>query len=138
MTLARETCVACRRDSPRVTEQEIAELSPQITDWELTAVDDVPRLERSFKFRDFAKAIAFAITVGDAAEAEGHHPRLTVEWGRVGVECRGRGREPTSAPASSAAQASLPGTATQFTVCPTRLVPDPIAPPERTCDAWGN
>ena len=86
MTLARETCVACRRDSPRVTDQEIAELSPQITDWELTAVDDVPRLERSFKFRDFAKAIAFAIKVGDAAEAEGHHPRLTVEWGRVGVE----------------------------------------------------
>jgi len=86
MTLARETCVACRRDSPRVTDQEIVELAPQITDWELTAVDDVPRLERSFKFRDFAKAIAFAITVGDAAEAEGHHPRLTVEWGRVGVE----------------------------------------------------
>ena len=49
-------------------------------------MDDIPRLERSFKFRDFEKAIAFAITVGDAAEREGHHPRLTVEWGRVGVE----------------------------------------------------
>ena len=85
MTLARETCVACRRDSPRVTDQEIAELSPEITNWELSVTDDVPRLERSFKFRDFAKAIAFAITVGDAAEAEGHHPRLTVEWGRVNV-----------------------------------------------------
>ena len=86
MTLARETCVACRRDSPRVTDQEIAELSPQITDWDLRTIDDVPRLERSFKFRDFESALAFAVTVGDAAEGEGHHPRLTVEWGRVGVE----------------------------------------------------
>ena len=86
MTLARETCVACRRDSPRVTDQEIVELAPQITDWELRAVDDVPRLERSFKFRNFEQAISFAITVGKAAESEGHHPRLTVEWGRVGVE----------------------------------------------------
>ena len=86
MTLARETCVACRRDSPRVTDQEIAALSPQIANWELRLADDVPRLERSFKFRNFEQAIAFAITVGEAAESEGHHPRLTVEWGRVGVE----------------------------------------------------
>ena len=28
MTLAREKCVACRRDSPRVTAEEIAELHP--------------------------------------------------------------------------------------------------------------
>ena len=86
MTLAREKCVACRRDSPRVTDQEIAELSPQITDWEMRVTDDIPRLERSFKFQDFERAIAFATSVGDAAEAEGHHPRLTVEWGRVDVE----------------------------------------------------
>jgi 4a-hydroxytetrahydrobiopterin dehydratase len=86
MTLARETCVACRRDSPRVTSQEIAELSPQITDWELRVTDDIPRLERSFKFRNFEQAIAFAIAVGEAAEGEGHHPRLTIEWGRVAVE----------------------------------------------------
>ena len=86
MTLARETCVACRRDSPRVTDQEIAELSRQITEWELSVTDDVPKLERSFKFRNFEQAIAFAVTVGAAAEGEGHHPRLTVEWGRVGVE----------------------------------------------------
>ena len=86
MTLVRETCVACRRDSPRVTDQEIADLSPEVSDWELKVTDDVPRLERSFKFRNFEQAIAFAITVGQAAESEGHHPRLTVEWGRVGVE----------------------------------------------------
>ena len=85
MTLAREKCVACRRDSPRVTDQEIAELQPVVPDWSLTEDDEIKRLDRTFKVGDFAGAIAFADKVGEQAEAEGHHPRLTVEWGRVNV-----------------------------------------------------
>ena len=81
MTLARERCVACRRDSPRVTEEEIAELHPLVPDWELTDNDGIPRVERSFRFRNFAQALAFTQRVGAEAEAEGHHPRLTLEWG---------------------------------------------------------
>ena len=86
MTLGRERCVACRRDSPRVTDEEIAELHPQVVDWQLTEVDGIKRLERSFRFRNFVGALDFTMRVGESAEAEGHHPRLTVEWGRVGVE----------------------------------------------------
>ena len=86
MTLIHQTCVACRRDSPKVTDKEIAELSPEVAEWELRVIDGVPELERIFKFPDFSQAIAFADSVGEAAEAEGHHPRLTVEWGRVRVE----------------------------------------------------
>ena len=85
MTLAREGCVACRRDSPRVTDQEIAELHPAAAEWWLTEDDGIKRLDRTFKVADFAKAITFADSVGQAAEKEGHHPRLTVEWGRVNV-----------------------------------------------------
>ena len=85
MTLAREKCVACRRDSPEVTDQEIAELQPVVPDWSLTEDDEIKRLDRTFKVGDFAGAIAFADKVGEQAEAEGHHPRLTVEWGRVNV-----------------------------------------------------
>jgi 4a-hydroxytetrahydrobiopterin dehydratase len=69
-----------------VTDEEIAELHPLVADWELTDVESVKRLKRGFKFRDFAQAMEFASRVGEAAESEGHHPRLTVEWGRVGVE----------------------------------------------------
>ena len=86
MTLAREKCVACRRDSPRVTDEDIAELHPRAPDWELVEVDAIKRLERSFRFRDFAGALSFAMQVGEAAEEEGHHPRITLEWGRVRVE----------------------------------------------------
>ena len=86
MTLTQEKCVACRRDSPRVTDAEIAELHPQVADWELTDTDGIKRLERKFKFSDFAAALVFSTRVGEEAESEGHHPRITLEWGRVGVE----------------------------------------------------
>jgi 4a-hydroxytetrahydrobiopterin dehydratase len=84
--LTQEKCVACRRDSPKVTDAEVAELHPQVLDWQLKEVDGVKRLERVFKFGDFASALDFVRRVGEVADTEGHHPRLTVEWGRVGVE----------------------------------------------------
>jgi 4a-hydroxytetrahydrobiopterin dehydratase len=84
-TLTQEKCVACNKDSPRVTEQEIAELKPDIPDWEINEVNDVPRLERTFKLPNFVEALAFTNKVGELAEAEGHHPAILTEWGRVRV-----------------------------------------------------
>lgn len=86
MTLTQERCMACRADSPRVTDVEVAELHPQVADWQLTETDGIKRLQRTFRFRNFAGALDFTQRVGAAAESEGHHPRLTTEWGRVAVE----------------------------------------------------
>ena len=86
MTLASAKCVACRRGAPTVTDDEVEELHPQVPGWEFTDVDSIKRLKRAFKIRDFAATMEFASRIGEAAEEEGHHPRLTVEWGRVGVE----------------------------------------------------
>ncbi|MBI4634779.1 MAG: 4a-hydroxytetrahydrobiopterin dehydratase [Candidatus Rokubacteria bacterium] len=83
--LGSQSCVACRRDSPRVTAAEITELSPEITGWELVERDGIQRLERVFDFTSFADALAFTNRVGALAEAEGHHPALLTEWGRVTV-----------------------------------------------------
>lgn len=77
--------MACRRDSPLVTSEEVAELKPQILDWELTNTDGIERLERTYRFKDFAGPLKFAATIGEIAEAEGHHPRIVTEWGSVGV-----------------------------------------------------
>ncbi len=79
------TCEACHRDSPKVTEEEVTELSAQIPDWQLITRDDIDRLERAFKFPNFVDAIAFTNSVGELAESEGHHPALLTEWGRVTV-----------------------------------------------------
>ena len=83
--LVGESCVACRPDARPVTEEEIRELKPQIPDWQLVHEDGVPKLVRTFAFRNFADAFAFATAVGVLAEEEGHHPRLVMEWGRVEV-----------------------------------------------------
>jgi 4a-hydroxytetrahydrobiopterin dehydratase len=40
-------------------------------------------LEREFRFRDFAEALAFVNRVGEAAEAANHHPDVAIHWNRV-------------------------------------------------------
>lgn len=83
--LLAETCVACRRDAPRVTAEEAAELSPLIPDWTMEEHDGVPRLVRTFRVPTFRDALAFTARVGELAEKEGHHPALLTEWGKVTV-----------------------------------------------------
>lgn len=83
--LNQEKCVACRRDSPHATQEEIDELLPQLSDWSLVEEDGIKKLDRSFRFGDFQAALAFTNRVGDLAEEEGHHPRLITEWGNVRV-----------------------------------------------------
>ena len=84
--LTQERCVACRRDAPRVTDAEIAELHPIVADWELIQVDGVNRLRRGFRFRNFQQAMDFSTGIGQIAEEEGHHPKLVTEWGRVTID----------------------------------------------------
>ena len=84
-TLSAERCVACRRDSPRATEAEIAEFRREVPDWQLLERDGIARLERLFHVPGFAEALAFTNQVGVLAEAEGHHPALLTGWGRVTV-----------------------------------------------------
>ena len=83
--LNNEKCEACRRDSPSVTNEEVARLQPEIPDWELTHENGIPKLDRVFKFKDFQMALDFTSELGALAEDQGHHPRLITEWGRVQV-----------------------------------------------------
>jgi len=78
-------CVACRSDAPTVTEAEIAELHPQISEWEIVEQDGVKKLTRVFRFDDFAQALAFTTALGQLAEEEDHHPALLTEWGQATV-----------------------------------------------------
>jgi 4a-hydroxytetrahydrobiopterin dehydratase len=83
--LTDEKCIACRRDAPRATEAEISELKSQIPEWALVEREGIQRLERVFRFTNFADALNFTNRVGALAEEEGHHPAILTEWGRVTV-----------------------------------------------------
>jgi 4a-hydroxytetrahydrobiopterin dehydratase len=78
-------CVSCRGGEPTVTEAEIIELHQQIPDWQTVERYGIKRLERQFKFKNFADALAFTNKVGQLAEVEGHHPALLTEWGKVTI-----------------------------------------------------
>jgi 4a-hydroxytetrahydrobiopterin dehydratase len=83
--LSQERCAACRADSPQVTEPEMRELLPQLPEWRVIERDGMPRLERTYKFKNFIEALAFTNRVGELAEQENHHPALLTEWGQVTV-----------------------------------------------------
>ncbi len=83
--LAAMKCEACRGDEPPLPQQEIDQLIQDLPEWEVVEVEGVNRLQRSFSFSDFASALQFTNQVGEAAEDEGHHPRLVTEWGKAGV-----------------------------------------------------
>lgn len=83
--LSQASCEACRIGAPKVTEAEAQELMQQIPDWKLIEVDDIQQLERQYKFKNFVKAMEFANQLAELAEAEGHHPGILVEWGKVTV-----------------------------------------------------
>ena len=82
-----EKCVACRRDSPPVTQDEMETLHELVSDWALVTEDGIKKLDRGFKFPDFQQSLDFTVLLGALAEEEGHHPRLVTEWGSVKVTC---------------------------------------------------
>lgn len=84
--LSKLKCVACRGGEPTVTDAEIAELYPQVSDWEIIEVNDVKRLQRIFKLKNFIEAVAFTNKIAMISEKEDHHPLIITEWGRVTVQ----------------------------------------------------
>jgi 4a-hydroxytetrahydrobiopterin dehydratase len=84
--LSQQKCEACRSGDPKLTDVEIAELQPQVPEWEVVEVDGISRLQRVFKFKDYAQAVEFTNKIASIAEEEDHHPLIVLEWGRVTVQ----------------------------------------------------
>lgn len=83
--LAQMKCTACRGDDPTLTDAEIEEMRPRVSEWRVLERAGVKQLERAFGFDDFAGALYFTDRVGEQAERAGHHPALLTEWGKVTV-----------------------------------------------------
>jgi 4a-hydroxytetrahydrobiopterin dehydratase len=77
--LAKKTCTPCRGGIPPLTLEEAKRLQAQAPDWPL--LDDGKRIERKFRFNNFAEALAFVNRVGAIAEQEDHHPDISFGWG---------------------------------------------------------
>ena len=61
----------------------VHDLLIELHDWETD--DEGEALHTVYKFKDFAKALAFVNQVGALAEAANHHPDFSLGWGYVGI-----------------------------------------------------
>jgi 4a-hydroxytetrahydrobiopterin dehydratase len=85
VNLASVKCVPCRGDEPPLLDDQVQIFHDQVPDWKVVEREGIKRLERTYKFDDFAQALAFTNEVGELAEGEGHHPAILTEWGKVTV-----------------------------------------------------
>lgn len=85
MSLTQQSCEACRADAPKATDEEIKQWHEEVPEWKLIEEDGEEKLQRTFKFDNFAEALKFTNQVGDLAEEQDHHPALTTEYGKVTV-----------------------------------------------------
>ncbi|HZS51215.1 MAG TPA: 4a-hydroxytetrahydrobiopterin dehydratase [Bryobacterales bacterium] len=82
-SLAAKHCVPCRGGVPPLKGEELRKLAAQVADWKVV---DEHHITKTFLFPDFKTALDFVNRVGAVAEQEGHHPDLTLTWGRVDVK----------------------------------------------------
>ncbi|MEO8604041.1 MAG: 4a-hydroxytetrahydrobiopterin dehydratase [bacterium] len=80
--LADRACVPCRGGVAPLSTAEIALLQAQLDAW--MAVDE-HHLEKTYRLKNFAAALELVNRIGAIAEAQNHHPDLSLAWGRVGV-----------------------------------------------------
>ena len=81
--LLQQNCVPVDKNVEALSSSEIDELHKSTPDWQITGDK---HLFRQYKFEDFAEAMEFATHISEQADAQDHHPKLTVEWGKVGLE----------------------------------------------------
>lgn len=75
-------CKPCNNLTPRLTAEQIEELSRQVSGWE---IKDGKKLFKRWKFENFVDSLRFANTIGEIAEEEGHHPDVALGWGYAEV-----------------------------------------------------
>lgn len=78
-------CTPCQGGLPALTAAEASARRAELaSDWTLD--EAATQISRRFKCPNFREALALANRIGELAEAEGHHPTLTVGWGFCRVE----------------------------------------------------
>lgn len=83
--LADQNCEACESGVSPLSSEETRTLLKELPDWEEVSLGGEPQIQRVYKLGDFVRAQAFVNRVGDLAEAEGHHPAVLLEYGKVTV-----------------------------------------------------
>ncbi len=82
-SLASKQCVPCKGGVPPMPPDRVADLLKEVPGWQ---AERNHHLTRTFKFPDFASALAFVNRIGAIAEEQNHHPDIYLAWGKVRVD----------------------------------------------------
>jgi 4a-hydroxytetrahydrobiopterin dehydratase len=85
-SLAEKTCTPCKGGIPALTLQEAEDYRREAPEWALR--DEATRIDRTYRFRNFAEAFAFVRQAAELAETEAHHPDISFGWGYATVSLR--------------------------------------------------
>ncbi len=75
-------CIPCEAGSPSLSAEKAEKLRAQCPQWELV---EGRRLVKEMKFKDFVEAKYFLDLVASLAEAQGHHPLLTLNYNKLKI-----------------------------------------------------
>lgn len=56
-----------------------------MSDWTSCQYDQIEHIEKTYTFKKYSRAVAFCNAIAGLAEAQIHHPRMVIEWGKVTV-----------------------------------------------------
>ena len=82
--LASRECIPCQGGVDPLKGEDLAALERELgNDWKVV---DEHHLTKTYRFPDFKQALEHTNRLGELAEEVGHHPEITLGWGRVEVE----------------------------------------------------
>ncbi len=81
--LAVKKCVPCQAGAPPLRGEALQALQKQVEGWDVV---EEHHLFKAFKFSDFRNALDFVNRVGEVAEQAGHHPVITLTWGKAEIK----------------------------------------------------
>lgn len=84
-SLASKKLSQVKKDSASATKPQVTSYLGQLPGWKVLEPEEVPRLERTFSFKNFLEALDFVNRVGEIAEEVNHHPEILFTWGRATV-----------------------------------------------------
>jgi len=81
--LAKQMCIPCRGGVSPLTGAQLEGMHRMLGhDWQCV---NEHHLEKEFRFKDFAAALAFTNAVGAIAEKQNHHPDILTAWAKTKV-----------------------------------------------------
>ena len=84
--LAEQACVRTGKDAVRLDDAAVQQHWLETPMYAIQTRDGMQVIERTYTFDRYADGIAFVTRVGTLADAQDHHPQITVGYKKVTVE----------------------------------------------------